>query len=80
MLMDEKKTLNLINVNDEKTFVHIKSFLDFHDRAGSGEVAIKCGDNREIRNQVARGAYEVGGKCYYDYIYNEGCIIVELND
>jgi hypothetical protein len=79
MILDERKMLNLVERNPKTTFKEIKSFLNFHNRAGTGEVGIKCGSNREIRTQVARAAFEEGATCHYDYIYDQGLIIVETN-
>jgi hypothetical protein len=80
MLLDESKILDLSKEDSKSTQQSIEKFLDQHQRSGSGEVAFFTGENQEIRNQVARSAFLKEYPVNYDFLYNNGCIIVEINN
>ena len=80
MLLDENKILDISNKNPKTTQSLIESFLSKHQRAGSGEVAFITGDSEEIRKQVTRYAFLNNCPVNYDFLYNNGCMIVEVNN
>ena len=80
MLLDESKILDVSKGNSKSTQQLIENFLIKHQRAGSGEVAFFTGENQEIRNQVARSAFLKEYPVNYDFLYNNGCIIIEINN
>lgn len=80
MLLDENKILDLSKRNSKSTQQLIEKFLEQHQRAGSGEVAFITGENQDIRKQVARSAFLKEYPVNYDFLYNNGCIIVEVNN
>jgi len=80
MLLDENKILDLSEGNSKFTQQSIENFLNKHQRAGSGEVAFITGENQEICKQIARSAFLKEYPVNYDFLYNNGCIIVEVNN
>jgi len=80
MLLDETKMLDLTKANSRLTQSTIESFLQKHQRAGSGEVGILTGTNEDIRKQVTRSAFLNSYPVNYDYLYNNGCMIIEINN
>lgn len=80
MLLDESKILDLSKRDSKSTQQSIEKFLEQHQRAGSGEVAFITGENQDIRKQVARSAFLKEYPVNYDFLYNNGCIIVEVNN
>jgi fatty acid-binding protein DegV len=80
MLLDESKILDLSKGNSKFTQQSIEKFLEKHQRAGSGEVAFITGENQDIRKQVTRSAFLNNCPVNYDFLYNNGCMIVEVNN
>lgn len=80
MLLDENKILDISDKDPKTTQPLIERFLNKHQRAGSGEVAFIAGNSEEIRNQVARSAFLNNYPVNYDFLYNNGCILVEINN
>ena len=80
MLLGENKILDISKSNSMFTQQLIEKFLDQHQRAGSGEVAFLTGENQDIRNQIARSSFLKEYPVNYDFLYNNGCVIVEINN